>query len=66
MRLDVPLSGLDLEIMQQHAPEVDATVFASLGSKNAVDAFVSEGSTAPDQVRRQIERWKNILGTDDG
>ena len=37
------------------------TVYEILGSKNAVGAFVSYGSTSPDQVRLQIDRWKDIL-----
>ena len=36
--------------------------FECLGSKNAVDAFVSYGSTSPEQVRGQIDRWKEVLG----
>jgi argininosuccinate lyase len=61
MQKDVPLAELPLEALQSHAPEIDATVFESLGCKNSVAAFVSYGSTAPDQVRIQIERWKTKL-----
>ena len=61
MQRDVPLSGLPLEVFQEHAEEMDEGVFECLGSKNAVSAFVSFGSTAPDQVRSQIERWKKEL-----
>ncbi len=62
MQRDVSLAELPLDVMQSHAPELDATVFGVLGSKNAVEAFVSYGSTAPNQVRSQIERWKQSLG----
>ncbi len=61
MRRGVPLAELPLEVMQSHASEIDASVFDSLGTKNAVAAFVSYGSTAPDQVRGQIDRWTRIL-----
>ena len=61
MKRDVPLSELPLEVLQSHSEEIDETIFDCLGSKNAVDAFVSYGSTAPDQVRSQIERWSKLL-----
>ena len=61
MERDVALSDLPLEVMQSHADEIDESVFEVLGSKNAVDAFVSYGSTAPDQVKSQIEAWRKRL-----
>jgi argininosuccinate lyase len=61
MQRDVPLRELPLEVMQTHAAEIDATVFAVLGSKNAVEAFVSYGSTAPSQVQSQVDQWKKRL-----
>ncbi len=61
MQRDVPLAELPLNIMQAHAAEIDESVFQVLGSKNAVRAFVSYGSTSPDQVRHQINRWKKLL-----
>ncbi len=61
MQRDLPLRELPLEIMQAHATEIDETVFAVLGSKQAVEAYVSYGSSAPAQVREQMERWKQRL-----
>ncbi len=61
MRRDVPLCELPLGELQSHAPEFDKSVYDCLGSKNATAAFVSYGSTAPDQVRSQIDRWKTLL-----
>jgi argininosuccinate lyase len=61
MQRDVPLAELPLDVLQCHAPEIDESVYACLGSRHAVGAFVSYGSTAPQQVRAQIERWKQIL-----
>jgi argininosuccinate lyase len=61
MQRGVPLADLPLEVFQQHAPEIDATVYECLGSQQAIDAFISYGSTAPEQVRAQIERWKAEL-----
>ncbi len=61
MQRGVPLSDLPLEAMHSHAAAIDATVFDVLGSKNAVDAFVSYGSTAPSQVRAQMDKWKEQL-----
>jgi argininosuccinate lyase len=61
MRRGVPLVELPLEAFQAHAAEIDADVYDCLGTRNAVEAFVSYGSTAPVQVRAQIDRWKQIL-----
>ena len=33
-----------------------------LGVENAVNAFQSYGSTAPEQVRQQVANWKKRLG----
>lgn len=61
MEAGVPLADLSLEAMQQHAAEIDETIFESLGTANAVAAFSSYGSTAPDQVRQQIDSWTQRL-----
>jgi argininosuccinate lyase len=61
MKRKVPLSELPMEVLQSHSTEIDASVYECLGSENAVAAFVSYGSTAPDQVRAQIDRWKQLL-----
>ena len=61
MSRGVPLSELPLDVMQEHAPEVDESIFDSLGTANAIAAFTSYGSTAPDQVKSQIRNWKSRL-----
>ncbi|KAA1261082.1 Argininosuccinate lyase [Rubripirellula obstinata] len=61
MKRKVSLSELPIDALQEHAPEIDDSVYDCLGSKNAVEAFVSYGSTAPDQVRSQIQRWTELL-----
>ncbi|QEG02649.1 Argininosuccinate lyase [Stieleria maiorica] len=63
MAADVPLAELPLETMQQHAPEVDASILEVLGTKNAIAAFTSYGSTAPTQVRDQIAAWTKRLAS---
>jgi argininosuccinate lyase len=63
MEQGVPLSELPLEALRKHAEEIDQTVYECLGSKNAISAFVSYGSTAPSQVRAQIDRWKEQLSS---
>lgn len=64
MQRDIALSELPIEVMQTHAEEIDQSVYECLGTKNAVAAFVSYGSTAPEQVKTQIARWKKILDRD--
>ena len=61
MEKDVPLSELSLEDLQKHSVDIDQSVFDVLGSQNAIKAFVSYGSTAPDQVKQQVERWTKAL-----
>ncbi|EMI20579.1 argininosuccinate lyase [Rhodopirellula maiorica SM1] len=63
MNRDVPLSELPLDVMQSHAAEIDESVYEILGSRKAVEAFVSYGSSAPEQVRGQIERWTKQLAS---
>lgn len=63
MQRAVALSELPLEVMRAHAEEIDESIYDCLGTKNAVDAFVSYGSTAPDQVRAQIARWTKLLSS---
>jgi len=59
---DVPLGELPIDVLQSYAAEIDESVYEVLGSRNAVDAFTSYGSTSPPQVRAQIDRWKRELG----
>lgn len=61
MDRDVRLSDLPLEDFQEAHPDLDETVYEVLGVERAVEAFKSYGSTAPDQVRRQVDDWKQRL-----
>ncbi len=61
METGVRLSDLTLEQMQAAEPTLDESVFQSLGVENAVKAFVSYGSTSPNEVRKQVEIWKQRL-----
>ncbi|MBT7916955.1 MAG: hypothetical protein HN617_05370, partial [Planctomycetaceae bacterium] len=42
--------------------DLDEEIYGVLGVQNAVAAFTSFGSTAPDQVAAQIAAWKERLG----
>lgn len=57
----VPLSELPLADFQGADASLDKTVYECLGVGRAVQAFQSYGSTAPAEVRKQIERWKKKL-----
>jgi len=59
----VPLAELSLDDFQQAHAALDESVYDVLGAERAVAAFVSYGSTAPAEVQRQIERWKELLKT---
>jgi len=56
------LCDLPLSEFQQLQSDLDASVYHVLGVQNALQAFVSYGSTAPQEVARQIERWKQQIG----
>jgi argininosuccinate lyase len=59
---DVRLSDLPLEDFREALPELDESVYSVLGVERAVAAMRSYGSTAPEQVKKQIEAWKKRLG----
>ncbi|MFO0902396.1 MAG: argininosuccinate lyase [Pirellulales bacterium] len=62
MEQGVRLADLPLSAYQELLPEIGQEVYQVLGVENAVQAFVSYGSTAPQEVARQVERWKQKIG----
>jgi argininosuccinate lyase len=58
---NVRLTDLPLVEFQGACPDLDASVYQVLGAENAVRAMRSHGSTGPEQVRKQIERWKEFV-----
>ena len=56
------LAEIPLEEFQKLSPDLDEKIYGVLGVKNAIAAFKSYGSTAPDQVKSQISAWKTRLG----
>ena len=61
MERNVPLAKLPLKDFREAYDGFDYNVFSLLGAENAVAAMKSYGSTAPEQVRKQIEHWKTKL-----
>ncbi len=57
----VRLADLPLADFQATEPSLDKTVYDCLGVEKAVAAFQSYGSTAPAEVRKQIEIWNKKL-----
>jgi argininosuccinate lyase len=47
----------DAELLETH-PNLDSRARMVLGAENAIKAFRSSGSTAPSEVKRQIDHWK--------
>ncbi|PRX37310.1 argininosuccinate lyase [Meinhardsimonia xiamenensis] len=56
------LPELTLEEMREVHPGITEEVYDVLGVHNSVASRTSYGGTAPEQVRAQIARWKEILG----
>jgi argininosuccinate lyase len=52
------LADLKLDEFRSADASLDESVYSVLGVDNAVQAFQSYGSTAPSEVRKQIEAWK--------
>ncbi|HUE69502.1 MAG TPA: argininosuccinate lyase [Pirellulaceae bacterium] len=58
---NVTLAELPLAEFQRAEPTLDAGVYEVLGVEKAVQAYRSYGSSAPAEVRKQIDRWKQEL-----
>jgi len=56
------LAELPLDDFQQVCPGLDSGVYGVLGVENAVRAYTSYGSSAPQEVEKQVARWKDKLG----
>jgi argininosuccinate lyase len=56
------LAELPVDDFQSVCPELDSSVYGVLGVENAVRAFVSYGSSAPQEVEKQTAHWKDKLG----
>ena len=59
----VDLADLSLEDMRAVHPEILVEVYEVLGVDNSVASRQSYGGTAPVQVRAQISRWREALGS---
>ncbi|SMP47068.1 argininosuccinate lyase [Neorhodopirellula lusitana] len=65
MKQDLPLADLPVETLAKLSDgAIDASIKEVLGTQNAVAAFQSEGSTAPERVREQIDIWTQRLAND--
>ncbi len=58
---NVRLADLSLEEFQDVHPELDRTIYDVLGVERALRAMRSYGSTAPEEVDRQVALWKQRL-----
>jgi argininosuccinate lyase len=59
--LGCDLASLPLSELQRLEPRITEGVYAVLTPEASVASRRSYGGTAPDQVRAQIERWKELL-----
>lgn len=57
----VPLTGLTISEFQEIHAAIDPSVYEILGAERAIAAFASYGSTAPQEVDRQIAAWTERL-----
>lgn len=59
--LGVPLAGLPTEVFDAAHAGLSADVYDVLGVEKAVIAFRSHGSTAPNEVAKQVNLWRERL-----
>jgi argininosuccinate lyase len=64
MAQGVPLAGLSLAELREANPSLDEKALRVLGAEQAVKAFASYGSTAPAEVAKQVEIWREKLGVE--
>jgi len=57
----VRLSDLSLDEFREVHPDLDESLYGVLGVEQAIRAMRSYGSTAPEEVARQVELWKKRL-----
>jgi len=62
MERGVRLADLPLDEFQEADASLNDDVYQVLGGEKAVQAFVSQGSTAPSEVEKQVAHWKERLG----
>ena len=55
------LAELSIEEFKSFDTDLDESIYEVLGVENAVAAFVSDGSTAPDKVAAELKRWRVSL-----
>jgi argininosuccinate lyase len=60
------LAELSDDELQQVHPALDAGVRSVLGAEQALQSFQSYGSTAPQEVERQVEAWRARLSREPG
>jgi argininosuccinate lyase len=63
---DVALDRLPLSAMQAIEPRITKDVFGVLSVDKSVNSRVSQGGTAPKNVRREANRWLKALAKERG
>ena len=58
----VSFSKIGLDIYHRFAPKAGGDVYSLFDPKNSVRLKKTQGSTHPDQIKKQIARWKKELG----
>ncbi len=57
-----PISKIGLDILKHFAPRIDGDVYEFFNAKHSVKMKKTVGSTNPAEVRKQITKWKKLLG----
>ncbi len=54
----VPLSKIGLDLYRRFAPKADGDLYEIFDAKHSVRLKKTQGSTHPDEIAKQIRRWK--------
>lgn len=57
----IPISKIGLDLIRKFAPKAQGDVYALFDPEHSVRLKKTQGSTHPDQIRKQISLWKKKL-----
>jgi argininosuccinate lyase len=62
METGIALADLTEQQFAAIDPDLDPSLTRILGVRNAIKAFITDGSTAPDRVAERVRHWQDKLG----
>ena len=57
----LPISKIGLDLLRQFAPNLDGRVYDLFEASRSVRMKKTQGSTNPQEIRKQIKKWQKVL-----